>query len=174
MSTNSQRSQILAKIRNDKEYRDGFVAEQIYSRLPLKIRNMRLSRKLKQRELAAQASVAPEWITQVENPNYGRFTLKTLLKIAAALDVGLYVDFVPYSKVVNDTLSLTNISFDPPSASDDAGLLERKGPRSEADSSEPAMNAALNDGKPNLLFMFTNNPKPDEGGLDAALRRANS
>lgn len=132
MSTNLQRSQILEKIRNDKEYRDNFVAEQIYSRLPLKIRNMRLARHLKQRELAAQADVAPEWITQVENPNYGRFTLKTLLKIAAALDVGLLVDFVPYSKVVNDTLSLRNSSFDAPSAKDDIGLVERKGPHSEA------------------------------------------
>jgi transcriptional regulator with XRE-family HTH domain len=153
VSTSLQRSQILQKIRNDKEYRDSFVAEQIYSRLPLKIRNMRVTRCLKQRELAARAEVAPEWITQVENPNYGRFTLKTLLKIASALDVGLVVDFVPYSRVVNDSLLLSNASFDAPSSKDDAGLIERKAPHSEVEdiAASQSANASVIGISPNVL-----------------------
>lgn len=122
---NSARNQILKLIREDKEYRDEFVAEHIFSRLPLKVRMLRQARKLSQQALASKAGVAKEWISQVENPNYGRFTLKTLLKIAAALDVALQVDFVPYSAVVNDVLRLSDESFQVPSAVADAGLLER-------------------------------------------------
>jgi transcriptional regulator with XRE-family HTH domain len=143
VSTNTQRSQILARVRNDKEYRDLFVAEQIFSRLPLKIRIMRKSRKMKQRELAQRAGVTPEWITQVENPNYGRFTLRTLLKIAAAFDVGLSVDFVPYSKVLNDTLNLAPNSFQVPSSHEDAGLWEAGPPQTEAERKEPAIIRAI-------------------------------
>jgi len=136
VSTNLQKRQIRAKFRNDKEYRDLFVEEQIFSRLPLKIRNMRKRRNLKQRELAAKARVAPEWITQVENPNYGRFTLRTLLKIAAAFDVALFVDFVPYSRILNDATNLSQESFDVPSAKEDIGLRDPKPPMREGEQTE--------------------------------------
>jgi transcriptional regulator with XRE-family HTH domain len=163
VSTNLQKRQILAKIRNDKEYRDNFVAEQIYSRLPLKIRNMRIVRRLKQRELAVKAAVAPEWITQVENPNYGRFTLKTLLKIASALDVALYVDFVPYSRIVNDAFDLNDGSLDAPSAPEDAGLAACRGPHGENDlgdqsDSDPSFqngNVAASQGEPDVNSVGT-------------------
>jgi transcriptional regulator with XRE-family HTH domain len=115
-------------IREDKQYRDLFVAEHIFSRLPLKVRSLRKTREMTQQALADEAGVKKEWISQVENPNYGRFTLKTLLKIAAALDVALYVDFVPYSTVVNDALRLSMDSFHVPSAKADLGLLDRPQP----------------------------------------------
>jgi transcriptional regulator with XRE-family HTH domain len=38
---------------------------------------------------------------RLENPNYGKHTLTTLKKIAAACDVGLVVWFVPFSRLVD-------------------------------------------------------------------------
>jgi len=38
---------------------------------------------------------------RLENPNYGKHTLTTLKKIAAACDVGLVVWFIPFSRLVN-------------------------------------------------------------------------
>jgi transcriptional regulator with XRE-family HTH domain len=40
-------------------------------------------------------------ISRLENPYYGKATLTTLKRIAAAYDVGLLVEFVPFSRLVN-------------------------------------------------------------------------
>ena len=153
---NSARNQILKLVREDKEYRDEFVAEHIFSRLPLKVRTLRKARDLTQQELADRAIVAKEWISQVENPNYGRFTLKTLLKIAAALDVALHVDFVPYSTVVNDALRLSMESFHVPSADADVGLLEK---------AEPANVTSIDD----IRERFSVQPTGDDCAVNAEL-----
>jgi len=39
-------------------------------------------------------------ISRLENPSYGKATLTTLKKIAAAFDVGLLVEFVPFSQLI--------------------------------------------------------------------------
>jgi len=39
-------------------------------------------------------------ISRLENPYYGKATITTLKRIAAAFDVGLVVEFVPFSKLV--------------------------------------------------------------------------
>src|ERR1035437_8107070 len=86
----------------DKAYRDAFVAEQIFSRLPLKIRCLREAQQLTQKELGDLAGIAQTWVSKLEDPNYGKLTISTLLKVASALDVGLQVDFVPYSSLLWD------------------------------------------------------------------------
>ena len=107
----SLRNQILEKLK-DKEYRDAFVAEHIYSRIPLKIRALRDSRKMSQTELGEKAGMAQAWVSKLEDPNYGRLTISTLLRIASAFDVGLYVDFVPFSEILNRSTSLSRNSFE--------------------------------------------------------------
>jgi transcriptional regulator with XRE-family HTH domain len=102
------------KLRN-KEYRDSFTAEYIYSRIPLKIRAMRERRGLSQDDLGRLAGVKQEWVSRLEDPNYGRLTLSTLLKLASAFDVALNVDFVPYSEILNRSTRLSRQDFDVPS-----------------------------------------------------------
>lgn len=119
---NSHR-QILNKFKN-KKYRDAFVAENIFSRLPLKIRAMREGRHLSQGRLGELAGVKQEWVSKLENPSYGRLTISTLLKLASAFDCGLFVDFVPFSKVLNDATNLSPESFDVPSFKDDVFVEE--------------------------------------------------
>ncbi|SRR5258708_2631557 len=102
----------LQKKLKNKEYRDSFAAEYIYSRIPLKIRAMRERRRLSQQELGRLAEVKQEWISKLEDPNYGRLTLSTLLKIASAFDVGLNVDFVPFSEIFYRSTHLSNEDFD--------------------------------------------------------------
>jgi transcriptional regulator with XRE-family HTH domain len=102
---------LLKKLKN-KEYRDSFAAEYIYSRIPLKIRAMRERRRLSQQELGHLAGVKQEWVSKLEDPNYGRLTLSTLLKVASAFDVGLNVDFVPFSEIFDRSTHLSNEDFD--------------------------------------------------------------
>lgn len=119
---NSVRSQLRSKMRN-KEYRDAFVAEQIFSRLPLKIRGLREQRKLSQKELGEKAGgMAQAWVSKLEDPNYGKLTISTLLRIASACDVGLYIDFVPFSQVLNSATTLSEECFSVPSFDEDSAM----------------------------------------------------
>jgi transcriptional regulator with XRE-family HTH domain len=117
----SLRTQLLSKLKN-KEYRDSFVAEYIFSRIPLKIRAMRDRRKMSQQQLGEAAGVKQEWISKLEDPSYGKLTIKTLLKIAAAFDCGLSIDFVPFSQILNGATRLAPSSFDVPSFDEDEAL----------------------------------------------------
>ena len=107
----SLRDQLLQKLR-DKEYRDAFVSEYIFSRIPLKIRAMRDNHKMSQAELGERAGIAQPWVSKLEDPNYGRLTISTLLRIASAFDVALYVDFAPFSEILNRSSNLSLDSFE--------------------------------------------------------------
>jgi transcriptional regulator with XRE-family HTH domain len=121
---NSSWNQLVGRFR-DKEYRDSFVSEQIYGRLPLKIRMLRDARRLTQKHLGQMAGMKQTWISKLEDPNYGKLTIATLLKIASALDVGLHVDFVSFSEVLDRSLRLSPNSFQVPSHDGDPGLRNR-------------------------------------------------
>lgn len=117
----SVRNQLIEKF-NNKEYRDGFIAEQIFTRLPLKIRFLRETQELTQKELGQRAQIAQTWVSKLEDPSYGKLTISTLLKVASALDVGLQIDFVPFSRVLDDAVRLSPNSFAVPTFAEDSGL----------------------------------------------------
>jgi hypothetical protein len=48
-----------------------------------------------------KTGIKQQVISRLENPYYGKATLTTLKKMAAANDVGLLVEFVPYSELIN-------------------------------------------------------------------------
>ena len=51
--------------------------------------------------MAKKTGIKQQVISRLENPYYGKATLTTLKKIAAARDVGLLVEFVPYSQLID-------------------------------------------------------------------------
>jgi transcriptional regulator with XRE-family HTH domain len=126
VNTTLVRQDLAAKF-EDKDYRDAFVAEQIFSRLPLKIRCMREDQELTQKQLGTLAGMAQTWVSKLEDPNYGKLTISTLLKLASAFDVGLQVDFVPFSRILDDSLRLSTESFVVTRFEVDAGLSENQG-----------------------------------------------
>ncbi len=126
------RSQLLKKF-TDKEYRDNFVQEYIFSRIPLKIKSMRDARDMSQQELGQMAGIAQPWVSKLEDPNYGRLTLSTLLKIASAFDVALNVDFVPFSEILNRSSSLSENDFAVPSYGKDKKLVSAEPRPSKAE-----------------------------------------
>jgi len=93
----------------DKEYRDAFVAEHIDTGVPFQIRALREQegRKWTQKDLGIRAGMAQETISRLEDPNYGKLTLKTLKRIASAFDVALMVRFISFSELVEWELHLT-------------------------------------------------------------------
>lgn len=99
----------------DEEYRREFVSENIATGLAFQIRHLRDSRGWTQQELAQRIHKAQqETISQWENPNYGRYSVSTLNKLAAAFDVALSVRFVPFSELADWVLHLTPQRLAPP------------------------------------------------------------
>lgn len=116
MNTIKRREKLASELLN-KEYRDAFVSEHIDTGIPFQIRALREQRGWTQKELANRAGVTQVWISKVENPNHSGFSIKTLLKLASAFDIGLIVRFVPISNLVKWELDLSPdalkaVSFD--------------------------------------------------------------
>ena len=99
----------------DPEYRHEFVDENVGVGLAFQLRRMRKDRNWTQVELAQRTNKAQETISQLEDPNYGRYSLRTLKKLATAFDVALLVRFVPFSELAEWTVNLTPQRLAPPS-----------------------------------------------------------
>ena len=108
MSTNSVSSQLLKNLKENKKYREAFVAEHIATTIPFQLRAMRKKLRMTQKQLGKDAGMAPERITVLEDPNYARFTVSTLLRLADALDVALIVRFAPFSELLRWASNLSD------------------------------------------------------------------
>ncbi len=91
-------TKVAKKIAASKEYREAYVRETIWQGIAHQIRVMRESRNMTQRELAAVTGKSQSNIARIEDPDYGKCTLKTLMEVADAFDVWLTVEFVPFSE----------------------------------------------------------------------------
>ncbi|MDA0768847.1 MAG: hypothetical protein BZY79_06545 [SAR202 cluster bacterium Casp-Chloro-G4] len=99
----------------DKDYRDTFVQEHIGVGLAYQIRAMREKFGWTQEEFARRAGKRQEVISQLENPDYGSYTLKTLKILASAFDVALQVNFVSFRDLIRNAANLTPEIIAPPS-----------------------------------------------------------
>lgn len=118
MITDKRKKKLIEELKN-KEYRDAFASEHIDTGIPFQIKTIREQRRWSQKELGENVHEAmkQELISRLEDPDYSKFTLATLKRLASAFDVGLIVRFVPISDLVEWELGLTSeslkaVSFD--------------------------------------------------------------
>ena len=107
---------LVDRLVSDKEFRDAYWDAHLSEGLASQIRATREERRWTQRELGEHAGgKAQSVISQLEDPDYGRYSLSTLKRIASAFDVALVVRFVPYSHLLDYTsnLSLSDVAVLP-------------------------------------------------------------
>lgn len=91
----------------EKPYRDAYVASHIRNNVAYQLRTIREQRGWTQEELAQKANKTQNTISRLEDPEYGKLTIKTLLEIASALDVALLIKFVPFSQFFGEISNLS-------------------------------------------------------------------
>lgn len=116
---------VIEDLKNSKEYRDAFVEEHIDTGVPFQIHALREERKWTQKDLGIHAGMAQETISRLEDPSYGKLTLKTLKRLASAFDVALMVRFVPFSELVEWELHLTPDSLKAQSFEEESYFKEK-------------------------------------------------
>jgi transcriptional regulator with XRE-family HTH domain len=86
-----------------KGYRDAYVSENIAMLLSHQIRALREQRGWSQRKFAEELGSHASVVNRYEDPEYGKLTVKTLLDIAKAFDVGLIIRFVSFPRLIAQT-----------------------------------------------------------------------
>ncbi len=85
----------LAALR-DKEYRDAYVEGHVTSTIAYQLRAMRAQLGLTQKEFSKRIGKPQSVVSRLENTEYGKVTVQTLLDIARGLDVALVVKFASF------------------------------------------------------------------------------
>lgn len=96
----------------DENFRREYKAEHARSGIAYQIRAMRDARGWSQSDLAKKAGKSQSNIARLEDPDYGKFSVQTLLEIADAFDVWLSVEFVSFktglARTANRSPSILN------------------------------------------------------------------
>jgi transcriptional regulator with XRE-family HTH domain len=144
----------------DKEMRDEFVADQIRTRIAALIRALREQeeRGWTQTELGKRAGKPQNVISRYEDPDYGKMSLQTLLEIAAAFDLPVWIDIpewedwferikdVPSSKTKRSSFDLEKLAGQARAAKTGAltGSIPNPFQLTESASGAPALKRAAN------------------------------
>jgi transcriptional regulator with XRE-family HTH domain len=96
------KSSFVSKLLKNKKFRERYVYEQVRNGIPFQIRALRKKHDWSQADLGEAAGKPRPVISRLEDPNYGKLSLKTLFEIASAFEVALLVKFVPFSRLVKE------------------------------------------------------------------------
>src|SRR5579864_808517 len=100
MNLNSKHT-VLQRLRRGKNVRARFVESHVSKTVAFQTRALREQEGWSQQTLAEKIGSNQNAVYRAENPNYGKQTITTLKKIAAAFDVGLIVRFVPFIELAD-------------------------------------------------------------------------
>lgn len=86
------------KYLSDRVFRRSYVEEHVRAGVAHQIKAMREARGWSQAQLAEKCGKSQSNIARIEDPDYGKFSVQTLLEIANTFDVWLSLEFVSFGK----------------------------------------------------------------------------
>lgn len=102
----------LTKEFSDAEYAHAYMSSHAVNTIAAQVYWTRKKRNWNQEELAERAGMAQERISKIEAGDFTSLTMKTLHKLAKALDVNLRVEFEPFSHAVFSVCNQTKADFE--------------------------------------------------------------
>ncbi len=91
----------------NKAFRSEYVSAHVRTGIAQQIRTLRNSRGWSQGDLGTYAEKPQSVIARLENPDYGKFSVQSLLELASAFDVALVVRFVRFGEFIASTRNLS-------------------------------------------------------------------
>ncbi|MGH9682224.1 MAG: helix-turn-helix domain-containing protein [Candidatus Acidiferrales bacterium] len=92
---------LIRRLRRGREARAQFVSSHLDKTIAFQLRAIRDEQNLSQEKLAEMVGMNQNAISRLESEWYGKPTIRTLKRLAAALDVALVVRFVPFGQLVD-------------------------------------------------------------------------
>jgi transcriptional regulator with XRE-family HTH domain len=86
-----------------KSYRDAYVAEHVRTGISYQIRALRAQRGWSQKRLAEEMGKPQSVVSRLEDPDYGKVSIQTVLDGAAAFDVALLVQYISFPEFLRRT-----------------------------------------------------------------------
>ncbi|ASI68516.1 hypothetical protein BA022_08075 [Diaphorobacter nitroreducens] len=83
--------------------RDAYVQAEVVTALAHQIRAIRMQRNWSQADLAKKMGTTQAAVSRLEDPSYGRLSIKTLLDLSRVFDTGLRVQFVSLITMLHET-----------------------------------------------------------------------
>ena len=108
----------LLRIEEDKEYRDSYLESSVRAGIGYQVQAIREQRNLTQRDLASLTGTTQSSISRLEDEEYGRVSLQTLLSIAKATETALIVRFAPYDEFMRFAKNLSPAALQVPTISE--------------------------------------------------------
>lgn len=108
-----------------KMYRDAYLESQVHGWISHQFRALRISMGLTQKEMAQKIGKPQSVVSRLENDDYGKVSVQTLLDVAKAIDIALLVQFVSYPDFLTRMLDKSSASMVPENLSQSAARVGR-------------------------------------------------
>jgi transcriptional regulator with XRE-family HTH domain len=102
----------LAKF-DRKAYRDGYLQAKVRGMIAYQMQALREKTGLNQTDFANKIGKTQSVVSRLEDTEYGRVTVQTLLDVACALDVALVVKFTSYPDFLSQTRDASVAALQP-------------------------------------------------------------
>lgn len=104
--------------------RDAYVQAEVVTSLAHQIRAIRMQRGWTQADLAKRLKTTQAAISRLEDPGYGRLTMKSLIELSRIFDTGLQVNFIPFVTMLKETYFPQARSRNVPSFEEEANSVD--------------------------------------------------
>lgn len=106
-----------------KKVRSAYVESELVNGISHQIRILRQQRGWTQSQLARKLKTTQAVVSRLEDASYGRYSLKTLLQVGAAFDVGMFLRYMPFSQFMAATWNTRPEKFEADSYDDEVSRV---------------------------------------------------